>query len=94
MKLLLKNSGTYRLKRGQTLSDVAKAFSLPVSLIVSLNGLTEEAEEGQVILIPQAEGNLYTVRGGESKKLLCGGKENYLKKNGTDCLYPTQTVLL
>lgn len=94
VKLLLKESGTYRVKKGQTLQDIALAFSRPARLIAVFNGLTEEPKEGEILLIPETEGNLYTVRGGESKTLLCGSDEAFLKKNGTACLYPTQTVLL
>lgn len=94
VKLLLKDSRIYRVKRGQTLADLEKAFSCPARLIAATNGLTEEVGEGEVVFIPEADGNLYTVRGGESKTLLSGSEENYAKKNGTQCLYPTQTVLL
>lgn len=94
VKLLLKENGTYRVKKGQTLKDVAEAFSLPCRLLAVFNGLTEEVREGEVIEIPQTEGNLYAVRGGESKTLLCGGAEAFEKKNGTACLYPTQKIIL
>ena len=94
VKLFLKDSVAYRVKKGQTLKDVAQAFSLPCRLIATFNGLTEEVREGEVLFIPEAEGNLYAVRGGESKTLLCGGSEKFKKKNGTSCLYPTQIVLL
>ena len=91
---MLKDSVTYRVKKGQTLKDVAEAYSLPCRLIAAFNGLTEEVREGEVVFIPQTEGNLYTVRGGENKTLLCGSREAFLKKNGTNCLYPTQKIIL
>ena len=94
VKLLLKDSVTYRVKKGQTLKDVAEAFSLPCRLIATFNGLTEEVREGEVLFIPERQGNLYTVRGGESKTLLCGSGEAFTKKNGTNCLYPTQKIIL
>ena len=94
VKLLLEECEFYRVKKGQTLKDVAEAFSCPVRLIAAVNGLSEEVRAGEVILIPKAEGNLYAVRGGESKTLLCGSDESFSKKNGTNCLYPTQIVLL
>lgn len=94
VKLLLKDCHIYRVKKGQTLSDIAKTFSRPARLVAAVNGLTEEVREGELIVIPETEGNLYTVRGGESKALLCGSEERFAERNKTDCLYPTQTVLL
>ena len=94
VKLLLKESRFYRVKRGQTLQTIARAFSCPERLIASANGLTEEVGEGEIILIPSTEGNLYTVRGGESKTLLSGSDEKFFEKNATNCLYPTQKVIL
>ena len=94
MKLSLVVPKYYRVKRGQTLSSVARAYNLPPVLLAKFNDLTEEVTEGQVLLIPQAEGNLYTVRGGESKTLLCGSPENFEQKNGTACFYIGQVVLI
>ena len=94
VKLLLKESGFYRVKRGQTLQMIARAFSCPERLIAAQNGLTEDVGEGEIVLIPKTEGNLYTVRGGESKALLSGSDERFFEKNKTDCLYPTQKVIL
>ena len=82
------------MKRGQTLKDLAKAFSCPERLIVTCNDLTGEVTEGEIVLIPKAEGNLYTVRGGESKTLLAGSGDRFFEKNQTNCLYPTQKVIL
>lgn len=84
----------YRVKRGQTLLEIARAFRLPPRLLAAENGLTEEPRAGQILQIPSAEGNLYTVTGRESKTLLCGSHENFRSKNKTDCFYPTQTVLI
>ncbi len=94
VKLLLNETGFYRVKKGQTLNDIAKAFSLPIRLLAASNNLTEEVSEGQILSIPRTEGNLYTVRGGESKSLLSGSEKNFAEKNQTECLYPTQKVLL
>ena len=94
VKLLLKESGFYRVKRGQTLKSIASAFSCPQRLLAAINALQEEVSEGEVLLLPEAEGNLYTVRGGESKALLSGSEEQFFRKNQTHCLYPTQEVIL
>ena len=94
VKLLLKESAFYRVKRGQTLRDIATAFACPERLIAGVNKLTEDVCEGDVLLLPEVEGNLYTVRGGESKRLLSGSEARCFEKNLTRCLYPTQKILL
>ncbi len=94
MDLSLERPAFYRVKRGQTICSVAKTYHIPPRLLAAENSLTEELSEGQVLRIPPAEGHLYVVRGGESKTLLCGSPENFRKKNGTDCFYIGQTILL
>ena len=94
VKLLLKESEFYRVKRGQTLKEIAGAFSCPERLLAVANSLAEEVEEGEVLLIPITEGTLYTVRGGESKALLSGSGEKFFEKNQTSFLYPMQKVIL
>ena len=83
----------YRVKEGQKLMEIAAAFGVPPRLLAAVNGLEGEPEAGQVLLLPAA-GNVYTVRGGESKSLLCGSPARFFEKNQTHCLYPGQTVLL
>ena len=94
MKLSLVKTRLYRVKRGQTLGCVASAFGLTPRILAAENDLSEELFEGQLLVIPEAEGNLYTVRGGESKTLLCGSKENFERKNRTSLLYIGQQVLI
>ncbi len=94
MKLSLAVPVLYRVKRGQKLADVAAAFGIPARLIAERNRLAEEIEAGMVIGIPPREGNLYVVRGGESKSLLCGSPARFEEKNGTKCLFVGQCVLL
>lgn len=84
----------YRVKKGQKLCDVSKAFGVPSRLLAFCNGLKGEIREGQILRLPPLSGNLYTVRGGESKTLLCGTAEAFEEKNGTKHLYPTQTIFL
>lgn len=94
MNLNLENTTYYRVKKGQTLVDIANAFHLPPRLLAAENGLCEEVRAGQILYIPPCEGNLYRITGRESKVLLSGSSERYHKKNKTDCFYPTQTVLI
>ncbi len=94
MKLLLETPALYRVKRGQTLSDIARVFRIPPRLLAAYNHLSSPPEEGSVLEIPSVNGNLYLVRGGESMTLLCGSRENFIKKNMTKYLYPGQLVIL
>ena len=83
----------YRVKRGQTLVQVARTFGVTPRLLAAVNALKSELSEGELLVIPP-EGNVYRVRGGESKALLCGSPERFETKNATRCLYPGQEVLL
>ena len=51
-----------------------------------------EITEGQLLRLPQEKGNLYIVRAGDTKELLCGSAGNYKKKNGTDAFYPGMKI--
>ena len=82
-----------RVRRGMTLEKIARTYFLPPRVLAAAAGLEEEPEEGQVLLLP-AGGNLYRVRGGETKALLSGSEEQFQEKNCTKWLYPTQRVLL
>ena len=94
MKLSLRIPEYYRVKKGQTLLEIARTFYLPPRVLAYSNNLTQEPKEGAVLYIPQRCGNLYTVRGGESKKLLCGSNDNFEKLNCTRLLYPAQIILI
>lgn len=77
----------YQVKRGQTLQEIAEYFSVSERLIVKANGLSAPPCAGQILYIPKACGNAYTVQAGDTKALLCGNEENYEKMNGTDIFY-------
>lgn len=94
MELHLIRRDLYRVKHGQTLSSVARTFHVPLPLLCRQNALSSEAEEGTVLFIPKEGGNRYRVRGGESRELLCGSKENFSALNGTNALYVGQIVYL
>ena len=78
----------YKVRAGQTLRSVAEAFSVPETRVAADNSLRGEVCEGQLLRLPQDKGNLYTVRAGDTKELLCGNSGNYRRKNGTDAFYP------
>ena len=84
----------YKVKSGQTLRDVAEAFSVAEGRLVEINGLQEEIWAGLVLKIPEEMGNAYIVQAGDTKELLCGSEENYRKKNGTDNFYIGMRVIL
>lgn len=94
MKLESEQAVYYRLKKGQSLADVAEFYRVPPRVLAALNGLKEEPKEGTVLQIPAERRNLYTVCGGETKENLCGSKENFEARNKTKRLYIGQTVWL
>ena len=93
MELRLFRPVFYRVKRGQSLADCARAFGVTKRLLAAANRLTAEPHAGQVLFIPPS-GNLYRVRGGESRTLLCGSPARFLEKNATGRLYPGEEVML
>lgn len=84
----------YKVKEGQTLREVAQAFSVAEGRLVELNGIKEELFTGQILQIPPEQGNVYYIQEGDSKQLLCGSEENYRKKNGTDVFYIGMRVII
>ncbi|MBQ8322479.1 MAG: LysM peptidoglycan-binding domain-containing protein [Clostridia bacterium] len=92
LKLEVRNY--YKVKRGQSLREIASAFCVAERLLILENGLTEEVREGQLLRIPAERGNAYVAQCGQDKALLCGSGENFRRKNGTDTLYPGMRVIL
>ena len=84
----------YKVKAGQTLREIAEAFSVAEGRLVELNGLQEELWAGMLLKIPLEAGHAYTVQEGDTKELLCGSAENYRRKNGTDTFYIGMRVIL
>ncbi len=84
----------YKVKEGQTLSQIAAYFSLSPYLLAKENDLKEPPRAGEILQIPVACGNAYTVREGDSKELLCGSAENYERLNGTAHFYVGMRVIL
>ena len=75
------------MKSGQTLREIADYFSVAERLLAQMNDLSTAPYAGQILRIPTIGGDAYTVQEGDTKALLCGGEENYRKKNGTDIFY-------
>ncbi len=79
---------------GQSVEDIAAYYSVSPYLLARENGLTEAPTAGQILAIPKARGNRYTVREGDTKALLCGSEERFLEKNGTDAFYIGMEIVL
>lgn len=85
--LKTERSTLYRVKKGDSLNIIAESFSLPPFLLACVNSLIEEVRAGQIIIIPPAEHNLYTVRGGDTREKLCGSIKKYEELNGTSAFF-------
>ncbi len=94
VKLELATGAYFRVKRGQTIAEIARVFHTTPRLIAAENGLSAPPQAGQVLKIPERTGDLYVVRGGESKTLLCGSPEAFARKNASEALYIGQCVVL
>lgn len=95
MNLLKKEKTNYhRVQKGQTLHQIATFFCVAERLLVKENHLKSEPVPGQILKIPEESGDIYYVKEGDTKRLLCGSEENYLKKNGTNILYIGMRVIL
>ena len=92
--LKTKREKYYRVKEGQTLQEIAEYFSVSPYLLAKRNGLEDMPAEGCLLEIPAERGDYYIVREGDSKLLLCGGAENYRRKNGTDVFYIGMRIIL
>ena len=84
----------YQVKKRQTLEQIARAFCVSAFLLAKENELKSEPKEGDILRVPSERGNAYFVQENESKALLCGGEENFKRKNGTDCFYIGMRVIL
>ncbi len=91
--LKLDDKEWYVVKDGQTLSDIARAFCVSERILAKENGLCEPPRAGRVLHIPDARGNAYTVREGDSRALLCGSAENFERKNGENLYLGMRVVL-
>jgi LysM repeat protein len=92
--LKMENITYYKVKTGQTLGMLAKAFCVSEGRLVELNHLTEELFAGQILKIPTERGNSYVVQEGDTKELLCGSKERFCALNGTDHFYIGMRVII
>ncbi len=92
--LKIERKNFFKVKKGQTLSKVARAFCLSERVLAKANNLRGEVFEGQILYIPNLSGNAYTATPADTPALLCGSKENFIKKNGDSALYPGMRVIL
>ena len=88
-----KFSKFYKVKNGDTLFALSKQLHTTMYALIAENDIQKEVFEGQVLRLPP-EACLYTVQVGDTKVLLCGGEQNYRRKNGTDVFYLGMRVRL
>lgn len=84
----------YKVKEGQTLSQIAEYFSVSERVLARENGLKTSPSAGQILRIPEEKGNAYTVRAGDTKILLCGSEERYERLNGTKVFYIGMKIII
>ncbi len=92
--LKTKSAKYYQVKSGQSLEEIAAYFSVSPYLLAAQNRLRTPPFAGQLLEIPVERGNGYTVQEGDEKELLCGGKEGYLRRNGTEVFYVGMRVII
>lgn len=92
--LKLERLAFYKVKKGQTLGEIADAFCVSERLLAKVNCLTEAPLEGCVLRIPEERGNIYYVCQGDTPSLLCGSEERFAQKNGDKNLYLGRRVVL
>ena len=91
--LKLRKTNYYKVKQGQTLKEIAQAFCVAECILAKENHLKSEPFCGQILRIPDTQGNVYTVKVGDTKTLLSGSEGEYERKNGKD-LYLGKRVIL
>ncbi len=84
----------HKVEKGQTLCEIAKAYSVSESLLARENRLSAPPKVGQILALPTERGNAYLVKEGDTKALLSGSENAFLKKNGTDVFYIGMRVIL
>lgn len=82
------------VRQGQSVQSIAEFYSVSAYLLVRENELKEQPFVGQILKVPSQTGNAYLVKAGDSKALLCGSKERFEEKNGTDVFYIGMRVIL
>ena len=84
----------YKVKEGQTAMQIANYFCVSPRVLARENGLKTEPSAGQILKIPSAKGNEYTVKAGDTKALLCGSDKRFESLNGTQAFYIGMSVLI
>lgn len=88
----------YRVERGDTLSNIASKFDVPINLIARENNISGEIYEGQRLIIGSVNGTVYTVKPSDSLEDIAIkfgiSKEQILKDNDCDMLFPFMTIVI
>lgn len=88
--------GLRRVARGETLSAICEECGVPELCVIRKNRLTGEPQEGQILLLPQGDYEVYIVRAGDTPASVSRAygmtEEEFFSLNGVRYLYPTLKV--
>lgn len=88
----------YRVEKGDFLFDISNKFSVPVGVIISLNGLKKEIEEGDLLYIEIPEGVKYISKINDTlskiSEELKVSEDEIRKKNGITVLFPFELLII
>ncbi|MBR5900562.1 MAG: LysM peptidoglycan-binding domain-containing protein [Clostridia bacterium] len=88
----------YSVKRGDTALKIAERFSIPVTVLIRDNALSAEVYEGQVLVVINRGGFLYTVRPEDTLKSIAkkfDKQESEIRvQNGLDYIFYGIKILL
>ena len=61
----------YRVQKDETLLDISKKFNQSVFWVINENGLKDEIEEGDILVLSRSEGEIYEVLPHETIEGVC-----------------------
>ncbi len=82
----------YTVKKGDTLYEIAGKNNITVDLLANVNGLDKDEYiyEGQTILVPKTDVNLYITKTGDTIEDVA----EYFKAPATDIIYSNNSIYL
>ena len=90
--------GLYEIREGDTAASVSAEYGVLPQDIASANGFKDFPSVGNLIVIPEKAGEIYTVQAGETLASLCGkfgmSETEFCRLNNCAYVYPTQRVYI
>lgn len=90
--------GLYEVRAGDTVRSVCAEHALTPALLIAANRLSAFPPAGSFLVLPHAEGKVYTVQPGESAASVCEKfgmtEEEFFRMNGCRSVYPAQRVFV